>query len=34
MAEHAVYGSRRVPAKEADKLAADATGLPLADEEG
>ena len=34
MAEDAVYGSRRVPAKEADKLAADATGLPLADEEG
>lgn len=33
MAEDAVYESRRVPAKEADKMAADATGLPLADEE-
>lgn len=34
MAEDAVYGSRRMPAKEADKLAADATGLPLGDMEG
>ena len=33
MAEDAVYESRRVSAKEADKLAAGATGLPLADEE-
>lgn len=33
MAEVAVYESRRISAKEAVKLAANTTGLPLADEE-